>query len=414
MKFKEDILTELKNCPITDSSIKIKYFNLGNIPLVNNLCNSREDSMLSETYPLDINYYPESKISTLGCAVNGEMLFSNYLYKSGVNIPYYDHCKNMFKYAMDYVKKSTQKIKVLDIGGNDGTLLDCFRDVSEYELELLNIDPSINLSEMCVKKNIPVLTDFFSFKLASTLSDKFDIITSTNVFQHLKDIQSFADGVEFLLSDSGIWILEFPYWIDSLKTNQFDQIYHEHVYYYSIYPLNILMDKCKLKIVNISHQNIHGGSLRLVITKKSSELNPDSSIQSYLDAESEYTQEYYTQWGDTIKTHIEKSKKFIESLKSDGNKIYGFGAAAKGCIYLNAMGLNYNDIDFVIDDTNIKQNKFIPGTGIQVVSRDILKTNPPNYILILAHNFSEYIIKSLENEYNGKFITLIPSIKVIE
>jgi hypothetical protein len=109
----------------------------------------------------------------------------------------------------------------------------------------------------------------------------------------------------------------------------------------------------------------------------------------------------------------QKSKSLLEKLKSEGKTIYGFGAAAKGCIYLNAMNIDYKDIDIVIDDTDIKQNKFIPGTGIQIMNRDILKETQPDYILILVHNFADYIIESLNSDYQGKFITLIPDIKII-
>ena len=111
--------------------------------------------------------------------------------------------------------------------------------------------------------------------------------------------------------------------------------------------------------------------------------------------------------------NIINSKNFIKQLKSEGKIIYGFGAAAKGCIYMNAMGLTYNDIDCVIDDTDLKQGKYIPGTGIKVVSREILKEKQPDYILILAHNFKDYIIESLKEEYKGKFIVLIPNIQII-
>jgi ABC-type Fe3+-hydroxamate transport system substrate-binding protein len=122
---------------------------------------------------------------------------------------------------------------------------------------------------------------------------------------------------------------------------------------------------------------------------------------------------YHVKWGEEVQKHITDSKNFIKQLKSEGKTIYGFGAAAKGCIYLNSMGLDYQDIDYIIDDTDIKQNKYVPGTGIQIVSRDILNEKHPDYILILAHNFSEYIIQSLENQYKGKYILLIPTIKTL-
>ena len=401
----------IDHCPITGSEDKITYFNLWNIPLVNNLCTSREESLNVERYPLQVNYFPGSGISALECSVDGDLLFSNYLYKSEVNIPYYGHCKEMFQYIQKYINPE-DNLKIADIWGNDWSLLSAFREESKKDLEVLNIDPSKNLAKIAESKGIPTLNDFFSYEIAQKIAKKYDVILSTNVFQHLKDISSFVQGVEYLLSEEGIRVLEFPYRINSMQTNQFDQVYHEHMYYHSVRPLNILMNKYGLKIINITKQDIHGWSLRLIMAKKESNHMPDETVREFIDSEKAYNLDYYIDWGSNIQNYINKSREFIKELKAQGKTIYGFGAAAKWCIYINAMGLDYNDIDCVIDDTDIKQNMFIPGTGIKIVSRDILREKKPDYILILAHNFSEYIIKSLYHEYKGKFIILIPSIRI--
>jgi len=402
----------IKNCPITNDTNKIQYFSLGDIPLVNNLCSTREESLTATTFPLNVNYYPLSSQSSLDFAVDSSLLFSNYLFKSQVNIPYHTHCKNMFQYIQNYVDINDDT-NITDIGGNDGTLLEIFKNSTNKKLNLLNIDPSKNLTKLCLDKGIEVNVNFFNYDTSLTIDKKFDVITSTNVFQHLKDINSFAQGIEHLLSNKGIWLLEFPYWIHNMETNQFDQIYHEHMYYHSVTPIKMLMEKHNLKLINITKQNIHGGSLRLIITKKDSSLVPDNTISEFLSYEKKYSLDYYLNWGNNVFTHIKNSAEFIKSLKKENKTIFGFGAAAKGCIYLNAMGIDYNHVDYVMDDTDIKQGKFIPGTGIQIVSKQILKEKTPDYILILAHNFSDYIIKSLEGVYNNKFIILVPEIKVI-
>jgi len=401
----------IKECPITGHDEQIKYFDLGNIPLVNNLCNTREEALNAERFPLNVNYYPASGESSLSIAIDGELLFSHYLFKSEVNKPYYGHCQEMFRYIQEYIKVK-DGTKIIDIGGNDGSLLDAFRSISNKKLELLNIDPSQNLAKLNTEKNIPVKTEFFSYEVAKTL-EKVDIVTSTNVFQHLFDINSFAKGVEYLLNKNGIWILEFPYWIHDMKTNQFDQIYHEHMFYHSVTPMKMMMEKHGMKVINVTKQNIHGGTLRLVIAKKDSKFIPDITVEAYLQLEKNYGLDYHIKWGKEVENHITDSKNFIKRLKKEGKTIYGFGAAAKGCIYMNTMRLTHEDIDYVIDDTDVKQEKYIPGTGIQIVSRNILKENQPDYILILAHNFADYIIESLNLEYQGKFIILVPNIKII-
>ena len=402
----------IEKCPITNSDKKIKYFDLGNIPLVNNLCESREDSINATKFPLNINYYPESGLSALDFAVDGELMFSHYLFKSEVNIPYYKHCQEMFGYAQKYIDIK-ENICIADIGGNDGTLLDAFRSTTGLNLNLLNIDPSENLCKLSEGKGIPTVNSFFGLEVANKFINKFDLVTSTNVFQHLKDIEGFVKGIEYILSDDGVWILEFPYWITGMNTNQFDQIYHEHMYYYSVVPLSILFANNGLKILNISENEMHGGTMRMVISKSSSNITPDETHDSYLIDECLKDEYDYIKWGENITDHIIKSRNFIKDLKSKGKTIFGFGAAAKGCIYLNAMGFTDKDISFVIDDTDLKQGKFIPGTGIQVVPRGVLKQIQPDYILILPHNFKDFIMSSLKDQYKGKFIILVPEIQLV-
>lgn len=401
----------IKECPITGHDEQIKYFDLGNIPLVNNLCDTREEALNAERFPLNINYYPASGESSLDFAVDSELLFKNYLFKSEVNIPYVEHCKKMFKFIQEYVK-ITALTKIVDIGGNDGTLLAAFKEVSEKDINVLNVDPSENLAPLSEAKGVPTLTEFFGVDTVDKIG-KVDVVTSTNVFQHLKDINGFAEGVSKILTKHSIWILEFPYWIHDMKTNQFDQIYHEHMYYHSVTPMKMMMEKHGMKLINVTKQNIHGGTLRLVIAKKESKLIPDITVEAYLQLEKNYNLDYHIKWGEQVQEHIKNSRDFIKKIKNSGKTIYGFGAAAKGCIYLNAMGLTDLHLDYIIDDTDLKQGKFVPGTGIKIVSRDILKEKQPDFILILAHNFTDYIMESLKESYSGDFIILIPNIKTI-
>jgi hypothetical protein len=401
----------IKECPVTGHDEQIKYFDLGNIPLVNNLCDTREEALNAERFPLNINYYPASGESSLDFAVDSELLFKNYLFKSEVNIPYIEHCKKMFEFIQEYVK-ITALTKIVDIGGNDGTLLAAFKEVSEKEINVLNVDPSENLASLSEAKGVPTLTEFFGVNTGDKIG-KVDVVTSTNVFQHLKDINGFAEGVSKILTKHSIWVLEFPYWIHDMKTNQFDQIYHEHMYYHSVTPMKMMMEKHGMKLINVTKQNIHGGTLRLVIAKKESKLTPDITVEAYLQLEKNYGLDYHIKWGDQVQEHIKNSREFIKKIKNSGKTIYGFGAAAKGCIYLNAMGLTDLHLDYIIDDTDLKQDKFVPGTGIKIVSRDILKEKQPDYILILAHNFADYIIESLKESYSGDFIILIPNIKTV-
>lgn len=399
----------IDKCPITDSSNGISYLDLGNMPLVNNLLETREESINCQRFPLKINYFKESGLSMLSYSVDKDLMFKYYTYKSGISLPYIEHCKAMFSFLDTYLKLNSGD-RVLDVGGNDGTLLKSFKSIKP-ELDVLNVDISENIIEEARKKGVPSLVDFWGIECAKKLNKKFKLITSTNVFQHTLPINDFVSGISYALEKSGIWCLEFPYWKNTLETNQYDQVYHEHLYYYLIKPISLLLDKHGLHIIKSMEVSIHGGSMRLLIAHKDSPFSVCESVKFYMQKEI-MEESYYINWGKGIETHIKNCKEYILNLKRSGYTIAGFGAAAKGCVFLNSLELDDTVIDYVVDDTDLKQNKFIPGTGIRVVSREHLKKNPTDYLIVLAHNFSDYIIKSLDT-YKGKFIVMIPEIKTI-
>lgn len=407
---------EVSKCPISNSEEKLVYLDLGEMPLVNNLNSTKEESLNCEKFPLAVQIFKESGLSTLTVEVDPTVLYSNYLYKSGVSKPYIDHCVEMFKFVDTYLNLDKNDL-VLDIGGNDGTLLKAFKSVKPT-LNVLNVDASENLTKEANENGIPSINGFWGEELALSLNKNFKLITTTNCFQHTAPIDSFVKGVSLSLTPRGIWLLEFPYWKKSIETDQFDQVYHEHIYYYFVAPLVKLLDKYGLQIIKVTPYSIHGGTLRLLISRKGEntfdEWVPCSSVEEFLKSENPFDFDNYIKWGEQIKKKIDKDKNLITVLKNSGYKIAGFGAAAKGCIYLNAANINYEQIDYIVDDTNIKQGKFIPGTGIEVVSREKLKTDPVDYIVILAHNFSDYIIRSLKQDgYKGKFILFLPELKIL-
>ena len=400
---------KITKCPITGSAESVEYLNLGNVPLVNNLCETKGESLSVEKFPLAIQFFPESKLTCLTDVVNKDDLFLNYLYRSGVNKPYLDHCAGMYDYLSRRMILGNNDI-VVDIGGNDGSLLVEFRKENRNP-HYINVDCSKSFIEDNEKLGIEYINEYFDED--TQLPYKAKLITSTNVFQHTQPMRSFVKGIEKNLTNEGIWCLEFPYILTTLANDNYDQVYHEHVYYYCLQNIVDLLDQEGLKVVNVSYHDMHAGTLRVLSAKKSSIRQPDSSIQSFLNLEKTLTEEYCLKWGKRAHEKIREFQFFIHNLLQKGHSIFGFGAAAKGCVFLNSCEINFNMIPFIIDDTPFKQFKYVPGTGIEVVSRDILKDVQPDYILILAHNFKDYIIDSLKDQYSGKFIVMFPDIRIL-
>jgi hypothetical protein len=400
---------EITKCPISGSKKSIEYLNLGSVPLVNNLCATREESLACQKFPLAIQFFPESSLTCLTEVVNKDDLFLNYLYRSGVNKPYLDHCAGMYDYLSRTMILGLNDV-IVDIGGNDGSLLKEFRKENRSP-HYVNVDCSKSFIEDNEEAGIEYVNEYFGAD--TKLPFKAKLITSTNVFQHTEPIRSFVQGIERNLSNEGIWCLEFPYILTTLVNDNYDQVYHEHVYYYCLRNIIDLVEQEGLRVVNVSYHDMHAGTLRVLMVKKSSIRQPDSTILSFLNLERALTEEYCIKWGKRAQEKIKEFQWFIHNLLQKGHSIFGFGAAAKGCVFLNSCEINDDMVRLIIDDTPFKQYKYIPGTGIQVVGRDILGDAHPDFILILAHNFKDYIINSLKGQYNGKYIIMFPDIRII-
>jgi D-mycarose 3-C-methyltransferase len=306
---------------------------------------------------------------------------------------------------IDFVRGDT----VIDVGGNDGSLLKEFRKENKH-LHYVNVDCSHSFIDVNKEAGIEYVCEFFGED--TELSYKARLITSTNVFQHTEPIRSFVKGVEKNLTHDGIWCLEFPYVLTTLANDNYDQIYHEHVYYYNLGNIVELLRQEKMRVINVSYHDMHAGTLRVLSVKESSRRHSDNTILSFINLEKTLTEEYCIKWGNRTQEKIAEFTQFISDL-SISSSIACFGAAAKGCVFLNSCKIDDRLVQFIIDDTPFKQGKFVPGTGIEVVGRDVLSDIQPDYILILAHNFKDYIVNSLKGQYRGKYIIMFPDIKII-
>jgi hypothetical protein len=387
---------------------------LGNIPLVNNLKNSKQESLDSKKYSLKI-IEDNDLLMRLDTEVDPKELYSTYYYKSGVSEPYIQHCKRMWYdiehliYGSTPFKKPETSPLFVDIGGNDGTLLNSLKsqfDKNLGDVELINVDASISFKEDNELKGIKYINSFWG---DIQLERKANLITSTNVFQHTQDVHKFLKGIKNNLD--GIWVLEFPYFLTTVETDQFDQIYHEHYYYWLVTPLVKLFEEYGLGIISISEQKIHGGTLRIISTNKRE--TDHSVVDSYIQKEKNFN---FSAWSTKISSKLIRDKIFLSKLSSRGGSFACFGAAAKGCVYLNCLDYDFikTKVKYVVDDTLEKQGKFVPGIGLEIVNREKLYNDQPEYLIVMAHNFKDHIIKSLRPHYKGKIIVMLPEIEIYD
>lgn len=409
MNYKEHL-----TCRVCDSDKLTPYLDLGMMPLSNNLATSTLDKIHEERYPLKVLLCEQCGLSQLSIVIPPEELFSHYVYRSSIAQGYVTHCRQMAKELKERYKLNQASFHI-DIAGNDCALLKEFRD--EIGLRILNVDPAENLAPICEAIEIPTLTYFWGMDVANRIVNghgKADLITATNVFAHCDNVKEFLSAVKYVLKpETGILVMEFPYLIDFIDNSEFDTVYFEHLSYFSIYPLTLLCEDIGLQVMTVDKQDIHGGSVRVIIGYG----NQDRSVYRYVFNERRHyaSIKKYNEFAEDVQLTIGSFRRNVMGLKSNGAKVAGFAASAKGNTLLNCAGITPGTMSYIVDETPEKIGKYSPGTRIPIVSVTDMMRNPPDYLVILSWNFAAEIkLKCKLAGYRGKFIIPIPDFQIVE
>lgn len=398
------------NCRICNSEKLRPYLDLGNLPLSNNLATSPGDKIHDQKYQLKVMLCDTCGLSQLSIVIPAEVMFSHYVYRSSISKGYVDHCRRMAEDLKESRFLNDRSFHI-DIAGNDGALLHEFREVLHHRA--LNVDPAKNLAPICEAQGIATMTQFWGVKAANCIVKSYgfaDLITATNVFAHVDNVQEFLLAVRLALKPTGVLVMEFPYLIDFIENREFDTIYFEHLSYFSIYPLTLLCEELGLTVMSVTKQNIHGGSVRVTIGYGSQE----GSVGRFVQNERQHYGkiERYQQFADDVQLTL---MAFKNGLKSLTGTVAGFAASAKGNTLLNCAGVNVDQMEYIIDQTPEKIGMYSPGTRIPIFGLDHLLSTPPDYLVILSWNFADEIIGKCRNAgFRGKYIIPIPEFLVIE
>lgn len=416
---------EHTECRVCGNDKLIPYLDLGMLPLSNNLAESTLDRVHNQRYPLKVLLCKKCGLSQLSIVVPPEQMFSHYVYRSGISQGYINHCRQMAQDLKPMLSKDSFHI---DIAGNDGTLLQQFKEVIGHRV--LNIDPAVNLTGICEAAGIPVLNHFWGMDIARRIinggigkagsgskskeesgSGKADLITATNVFAHVDNVKEFIQAAKYVLKDTGILVLEFPYLINFIEGKEFDCIYFEHLSYFSIYPLTILCESVGMNVMNVSKQDIHGGSVRVIIGHG----KQDETVAEFVKAETKYrTIEPYEEFAEDVQLTIQNFREWVLTVNCTGY-VAGFAASAKGNTLLNCAGITLGSMKYIVDETPEKIGKYSPGTRIPIVAMIDLIRTPPDYLVLLAWNWADELMSNARKAgYEGKFVIPIPELKIIE
>lgn len=392
-------------CRCCNSDRLMKYLDLGVQPLANDY--HKGDALLP-IFPLEVMLCLNCYHSQLSLVVRPDLMFKNYLYVSGTTTTFKNHCEEL---ARDIMNRSLKRCpRVLDIACNDGTLLGYFRYLGA---EVAGVDPAENLRTLTDEKHIDVAVGYWGSGAAKLVKGKFDYITGTNVFAHVHDISSFIDECKEVLEVDGTVVLEFPYCDQMIEHCEFDTIYHEHLSYFLVNSFKTLVERKGLYIIDVVRTPIHGGSIRFYMKQgtighswKVDQLVEDERRKGLLDSST------YVQFASQVNKNKADMRALLTCLRSEGKKVVGYGASAKGNTMLNHFEI---DLDYIVDDNSMKHGYLTPGRNIPIKSTDTLKEDPELCIVILAWNFFDEIVKRIETtcgHRNHHFINYVPIVRM--
>jgi SAM-dependent methyltransferase len=405
-------------CRLCDSRNMAHAFSLTPTPPANAFVPAEAVSVAQDVFPLELFFCEDCTHLQLVDVVDPELLFGNYVYVSGTSPSFVRHFES-YSDAVARLVALAPGALVVDIGSNDGTLLRAFRN--RHGARVLGVDPARNLAEMATASGIETIPDFFSAALAQTLAaerGRAAIVTANNVFAHVDDIGGVADGVRALLADDGVFVFEVSYLTDVVEGILFDTIYHEHLCYHAVRPLIPFFERHGLELIEAFRVSAHGGSLRGVAQLQNGPRPRGSSVARAVAKEAELGLgriESYRALSRRIDALGAELRDLLSGLRAQGKSIAGFGAPAKATTLMYHFGIGADVVDFIVDDSPLKQGMFTPGMHIPVVPARAIDERRPDYVLVLAWNFAAPIIakNAAFQSRGGQFIVPVPKVEVI-
>tara|TARA_B100001287_G_scaffold276724_1_gene288948 strand:- start:1435 stop:3978 length:2544 start_codon:yes stop_codon:yes gene_type:complete len=382
------------------------FLSLGLSPLANNLNNQKKAN--NEMYPLDLNFCKQCFNSQLSVVVPPEKMFDTYLYLSSTSELFRSHFINFAHKLKNDLNLNRDSILV-DLGSNDGIFI---KPIQELGITSIGVEPAKNVAKIANSNGLKTFTEYFTNKTVNKITKQYgkvDVVTAFNVFAHSDGLRDILENVKKLLKEDGEFIFEIQYFLRTIKDLTFDNIYHEHVNYWCLLSILNFFKDSDMKVYKVEEVNTHGGSLRVYATMNKNK-RAHKSLREYIEIEKknklDKIETYYKFASDVEKIKLTSLKK-IEGIISNNEKIIGYGAPAKATTVLNYFGINNLHFDYTIDDNHLKQNKYIPGTNIQIKSIDDIEPEIYDNVVVLAWNFFNEIKRKNSKIFkNAKFLKL--------
>ena len=391
--------------------------NLGSTPLADDFLSEEQLLEPEVYYPLAVNICLDCGFNQLTEEVDPRLMYRDeYPYESSITATGRQHYDAMAKWIVDRYQLNPG-CQVVDVGSNVGVLLQSFQNLG---MQVLGVDPASEIAAQATAAGVPTLPIFFGSQTLGTIrqsSSPVNLLTGTNVFAHMADLDDFMLTASNLLDEQGLIVLEAPTLLELLTNLEYDTIYHEHLSYISIKPLVPFFQRHGFEIIDVVLLPIHGGTIRLVISRRGHR-QVNRSVAEMIEREQQqkiYDLNFLADVAARVSSHGTELFDLLWSLKKAGKTIAAVSAPAKGNTLLNYCGLNSKLIDFVTEKSLRKIGRFTPGTHIPVVSDDELITARPDFALILAWNFKDEIMENLSDfrTRGGRFIVPVPRPEIV-
>ena len=404
-------------CIVCGGNTVREFLDLGRMSLANKFLTKEEvDAGGEVSYPLVVGFCDGCGHVQLTEHVAPPAMFDNYLYISSMSDTLKEHLHDLARTMVGRLGLGAESL-VLDIGSNDGTLLSGFRGEG---VRTLGIDPAANLAEMARRNGVETVTAYFGEATARKLLAEHGpaaLLTSTNSFPHIPDLQDFLKGVDIMMAPDGAMAIEAHYLRDLLEQNAFDTVYHEHVSYWALGPMKALFARFGMEPVMVERLPLHHGQLRVTVRRKG--VAPvDESVARTLAEEKAMGLDRFETYEAFAKNALalrESLTSVLRDFAGKGQRVVGYGAPAKSSTLITFLGLGPDNLAYIADRSPLKQGRYTPGAHIPVVSPERLLADQPDYVVLLAWNFADEIMAQLADytRKGGRFILPIPKVSIV-